>query len=109
MADKYTLYRSCYTNFVHSPFHMRALRYLFLVSGLLAGVWVRGQECFDLSRKSSWISVVCLDDGGNMLIRMQGNDYTFCGVPSSIFHGLVRAASPGDYYHAYIRGRYSCY
>lgn len=88
---------------------MHSWRTLILIIGLLVGPWLRGQECFDLSAKSSWIGLVCHYDDGTMLIRMQGKDYVFCGVPSSVFHGLVRALSPGDYYHAYIRGRYSCY
>ena len=88
---------------------MRTLRSLFLVSGFMAGLWAHGQECYQLSQNSAWISLVCHYDDGTMIIRMQGSDYTFCGVPSSIFQGLVRAASPGEYYHAYIRGRYSCY
>ncbi len=88
---------------------MRFLRSLFLVSGLVLGLWAQGQECYDLSANSSWISLVCHEEDGTMLIRMQGNDYTFCGVPPSIFLGLVRAASPGEYYHAHIKGRYSCY
>lgn len=33
--------------------------------------------------------------------------YSFYGVPSSIFHGLINAESPGKYYSAHIRGNYS--
>lgn len=91
------------------PFTMSALRSLFLLSGLLVGLWAHGQDCYDLSGNSSWISLACHYDDGRMLIRMQGNDYVFCGVPSSIFNGLIRADSPGEYYQAYIKGRYSCY
>jgi len=35
-----------------------------------------------------------------------GGTYTFYRVPEEIFHGLITAASPGSFYHAYIRGRY---
>lgn len=33
--------------------------------------------------------------------------YTFYRVPESVFLGLLRASSPGTYYHEKIRGRYS--
>lgn len=37
-----------------------------------------------------------------------GGTYTFCGVPESIYSGLINASSAGQYYHAHIEGRYQC-
>jgi len=34
--------------------------------------------------------------------------YTFCGVPESVYHGLISASSAGSYYHAHIKDRYDC-
>ncbi len=34
--------------------------------------------------------------------------YTHCRVPEHIFTRLIRAGSAGQYYAAYIRGRYQC-
>lgn len=67
----------------------------------------RGQECYNAQPNSSWIGVVCYDDGV-MHIQMKGVYYKFCGVPYDLFADLVRAASPGTYYHQYIKGRYYC-
>ena len=35
-----------------------------------------------------------------------GGTYTFYRVPPGIYHGLLNASSAGQYYHAYIRGRF---
>jgi len=35
-----------------------------------------------------------------------GRTYTFYRVPPAIYHGLLNASSPGQYYHATIRGRF---
>ena len=44
-----------------------------------------------------------------MQIRfVQGHTYTFCGVPQSIFDGLLSASSKGKYYERYIRDKYHC-
>ena len=39
---------------------------------------------------------------------MQQKTYNFCGVPYSIYEGIISARSPGSYYDDYIRGRYRC-
>ncbi len=42
-----------------------------------------------------------------LLIRFtRGGSFTFYRVPESIFHGLVRAGSPGRFYNTHIRGRF---
>jgi hypothetical protein len=38
----------------------------------------------------------------------QGNIYDFCGVPLSIYQGLMNAGSKGAYYNEQIRDRYPC-
>jgi hypothetical protein len=44
-----------------------------------------------------------------MRIRFaEGNDYDFCGVPESIYQGLMSAFSKGTYYNDYIKDRYPC-
>jgi hypothetical protein len=37
-----------------------------------------------------------------------GYTYDFCGVPESVFNGLLRAGSKGTYYNDHIRDRYQC-
>jgi hypothetical protein len=39
---------------------------------------------------------------------VEGHTYDFCGVPESIFSGLLRAPSKGTYYTDHVRGRYQC-
>ncbi|HQW04783.1 MAG: KTSC domain-containing protein [Flavobacteriales bacterium] len=67
----------------------------------------QAQECYDLSARSSWVGVVCFNDG-TLTMQMQGATYKFCNVPFDTFSGLVNAGSPGTYYDQYIRGRYRC-
>lgn len=43
------------------------------------------------------------------IIFEQGDGYDFCGVPSQIYDGLMRAVSKGTYYNDYIRDRYQCF
>jgi len=44
-----------------------------------------------------------------MRIRFaEGNDYDFCGVPETIYQGLMTASSKGTYYNAHIKDRYPC-
>lgn len=35
-----------------------------------------------------------------------GGLYQYAGVPETIYHGFMRAASKGTYFHDYIKGRY---
>jgi hypothetical protein len=59
---------------------------------------------------SSAINAVGYDaDTRQMNIEFkQGHTYTFCGVPESIFNGLLNAQSVGSYYDQHIRDRYQC-
>lgn len=43
-----------------------------------------------------------------VIVFTSGENYTFCGVPRSIFEGLVSAGSAGTYFNSMIRGRYQC-
>ena len=44
-----------------------------------------------------------------MKIRfVEGHTYDFCGVPESVFDGLLKARSKGVYYNEHIRDRYPC-
>lgn len=42
------------------------------------------------------------------IVFTNGQSYTFCGVPRSIFDGLLSASSAGTYYNQNIRGNYQC-
>jgi hypothetical protein len=47
------------------------------------------------------------NDGSNfLLLQMNENLYLFKNVPSRLWKGLKNAASKGQYYNYYIRGRY---
>ena len=39
---------------------------------------------------------------------VEGNEYDFCGVPESVYRGLMVASSKGTYYNDYIKDRYAC-
>lgn len=43
-----------------------------------------------------------------IIVFTSGGAYPFCGVPESIYRGLISASSAGAYYNAYIKGRYDC-
>ncbi len=60
--------------------------------------------------QSSAINAVGYDPlTGRMDIEFaEGNVYPFCGVPQSVFDGLLSASSVGGYYNQYIRDRYQC-
>lgn len=50
-------------------------------------------------------------DTRRMYIDFENSDphYSFCGVPESIFQGLISASSAGHYYNNYIKDRYDCF
>ena len=64
-----------------------------------------------VSVSSTAISAVGYDStSSKMRIRFsQGRSYDFCGVPQSIFEGLISSSSKGQYYSAYIRDSYQCF
>jgi hypothetical protein len=35
-----------------------------------------------------------------------GGSYDYAGVPRSVIQGWIKAASPGRYFHSYIKGSY---
>ncbi len=37
-----------------------------------------------------------------------GHSYDYCGVPQSVWQGLLAAGSKGRYFNAHIDGRYRC-
>lgn len=83
------------------------MRDLCLALALCCAPGLFAQECYDLSARSSWIGVICYNDG-LLSISMQGMRYNFCEVPYAHFRGLLSASSPGVYYDNHIRGRYRC-
>ena len=61
------------------------------------------------SLNSSAISRVEYNNGHMQIWFTQtGGPYSFCGVPESIYSGLISAASAGGYYNSFIRDRYQC-
>ncbi|MCY0389863.1 KTSC domain-containing protein [Robbsia sp. Bb-Pol-6] len=60
--------------------------------------------------RSSAVSAVGYDAlSMRMRIRfVEGRSYDFCGVPPSIYQGLLNSFSKGSYYNQHIRDRYRC-
>lgn len=59
---------------------------------------------------SSAISAVGYDEQTRQM-RIQftsGRTYDFCGVPVSVYMGLMAASSKGQYYNSFIRDLYTC-
>ncbi|MES9937210.1 MAG: KTSC domain-containing protein [Sedimenticola sp.] len=64
-----------------------------------------------ISLNSSAIRRVAYDPATRrMYIDFENSDphYSFCGVPESVFQGLIRAHSAGSYYHHHIKDRFDC-
>lgn len=62
------------------------------------------------SVQSSAMEAVGYDsDSRRLRIRFTGgNEYDFCGVPESVYNGLMSAWSKGTYYNDHIKDRYQC-
>lgn len=60
--------------------------------------------------RSSAIAAVGYDPNTRrMQIRFtSGGTYTYCGVPQSVYDGLMSASSVGTYFDRVIRDRYQC-
>ncbi|QDP00132.1 KTSC domain-containing protein [Thalassotalea sp. PS06] len=43
-----------------------------------------------------------------LLVLLQNTYYQYCRVPSSTYRDWIASSSKGQYYSAYIRGRYDC-
>lgn len=58
---------------------------------------------------SSFLHNVCFDRGKQLLtLKLKSRRYTYCNVPYSVFVKLVNAPSKGEFYNAYIKGKYKC-
>lgn len=65
----------------------------------------------DMIRVSSSAIIAIGYDPSTRRMKIQfveGHTYDFCGVPESVFSGLLRASSKGTYYNDHIRDRYQC-
>jgi len=62
------------------------------------------------SVNSSAIEAVGYDPSTRrMCIRFTGGkEYDFCGVPESVYRGLMSSGSKGTYYNDHIKDRYQC-
>jgi KTSC domain len=59
--------------------------------------------------QSSNLAAIDYDWSGTLTIAFHsGGVYEFYHVPQSEYHGLMSASSHGKYFHAHIKGRYSC-
>jgi KTSC domain-containing protein len=48
-------------------------------------------------------------DAGRLTIWFPaGHSYDYCGVPESIWQGLLNASSKGTYFNNHIADRYQC-
>ncbi len=44
-----------------------------------------------------------------IVFRSSSQVYHYCGVPESVFKGLLQASSKGRYYQNNIKDRYDCF
>lgn len=60
------------------------------------------------SLRSSFLSRMKYDPGTKTLDveLVGGRNYTFSGVPADVAEGLASAGSPGQYFHAHLKGQY---
>ena len=58
---------------------------------------------------SSFVNRACYDSTASKLLLLLGSTYyQYCGVPTSIFSGLLNASSKGSYFNSSIKGRFEC-
>ena len=59
--------------------------------------------------RSSWMSTAQYDpDDKSLEITLDdGKSYTYLGVPSQVYQGLITAPSAGRYFIANIKGRFA--
>lgn len=44
----------------------------------------------------------------HLILKLNGNGYEYCGVPTSLWNSFKKASSYGSYYNSRIKGKYSC-
>lgn len=45
--------------------------------------------------------------GTELFVRFKGGGlYTYAGVPSEVYHGLLSSESPGGYFRSKVRGQF---
>ena len=61
-----------------------------------------------IPRASTNIAMATYDSDAHVLTVefVQGQSYSYSGVPQSVFLGLQNASSPGSYFYRQIRERY---
>ncbi len=55
---------------------------------------------------SSWMDSADFNDGTLYITCRNGRSYMLRGVPEHHYLGLITSASPGQYFNAYLKGRY---
>lgn len=55
---------------------------------------------------SSSLSAIGYENGTLVVTFRDGRAYRYSGVPQSTADGLLKAASKGRYYQAFVRGRF---
>jgi hypothetical protein len=59
--------------------------------------------------QSSNLAAIGYDERGTLVIAFHsGGVYAYFHVPYSEYAALKNASSHGEYFHAHIKGRYSC-
>ncbi len=56
---------------------------------------------------SGLINSASYNVGGNLTLELDGDKYTYSGVPQHLVVGLLVAKSPAEYFNEHIKGNYS--
>lgn len=58
---------------------------------------------------SSLVGTICRGTKKpDVVVSLTGTWYGYCGVPDSVVQAWLSAPSKGQYFNAYIKGRYDC-
>jgi len=64
--------------------------------------------CTTVTRSSS-IERVCFNQrAGELILRLRGTYYVWCGVPPTLVERLKSADSMGQFFNAEVKGRFGC-
>jgi hypothetical protein len=59
--------------------------------------------------ESSFVRSICHGKGHpNVVVSLKGTWYGYCGVPRPVVQDWLGASSKGQFYNAFVKGRYDC-
>lgn len=59
--------------------------------------------------ESSLVRSICYGKGHpNVVVNLDGVRYGYCGVPRPVVQDWLGASSKGQFYNAFVKGRYDC-